>query len=417
MACIFTSAYLLANIRVLLNDVAETEWSDDELNKWVQEAAIDISTKALCYEVIDTSLATATGTLTYTEPTDCIKIHAVTTVPSDPTGTKEWGDNSADDYTGKMKDCLIYKAIIQNDDGVYIAVGCGSGVNKINRTVIQFDIKSDLEALGAATITSAILYLKVYSMAGTHNVQAFRLLQDWGETLVTWNFPWNTPGCGAASDAGEDDGVYDRKATFEGSDDTHTVGSYSSAIDITSLAQKWFAGTAKEYGVLLKSLNENQSNWVRWDQSEDSDGDRPYLEITYTTGVVVGRHKGLGQIHPRLINHLPHNVVGEPVHWYHHHNKLGIWPLSDAVYGIRVYHSKVTEDITAIPCELRPLAIPYAVAKARLSKRSKKEFAMFMSVYQNSVRYYRQAIYNARLGAGAKDQFEIPDKRVINANA
>jgi hypothetical protein len=409
------AAYLLSTIRALLNEISPDHWTDDQINKWVQEAAMDISIKTMGYESKG-EISTIVDTLEYDEPSNCIKAHSVIIGPTYSTTTKTWGENSGDDYSG-MKDCLIYKAIVQNDDGVYIAVGCGSGdPNKINRTVIQFDIKSDLEALGAVSITSANLYLKGYSMNGSHTVSAYRVLQNWGETTVTWVTPWNTAGCAAASDAGEDDGVYDRKATAENSDSTHTVGAYDTVLDLTSLAQAWFAGTAKEYGVLLQSDNEAVGNWLRWYQSEDAEGSKPYLEIVYAMGVATGRHKGLTRIHPRLINHVPHNISGEPIHYYHHHDKIGIWPLADTVYGVNVYFSKVTDDITDLPTELRLLAIPYCLAMARLSLAQKPEFDMLITMYLNSVIAHRRDRGQYKLGIiDSKDMFEIPEGNVTNA--
>ncbi len=200
--------------------------------------------------------------------------------------TEKWGENSTDDYSvGTSSDILIYKFNPDTGfDGVYIAVGCGNEATKVNRTVMHFDIKNDLDAVNATSVASAILYLNPDTMNGSHTISAYRVFQYWG-SAATWNSPWITAGCAAADDAGEDDGSFDRKATPESSDSTHSAGSYSTVLDLTSLAQKWFAGTAKEYGILLQSANEATNNWVRWHQSEDDpDGERPYLEIQYYIG-------------------------------------------------------------------------------------------------------------------------------------
>jgi len=125
-------------------------------------------------------------------------------------------------------------------------------------------------------------------------------------------------------------------------------------------------------------------------------------------------YKGLGQIHPRLINHVPHNVPGEPVHWYHHHEKIGVWPLPDNAYEIGIYCSKVTDDITDLPTELRLPAILYCLARARLSEGWKDDFEMFIIMYLNSLMAYRQGRGQYRLEEiDSKEMFEIPD-RVVN---
>lgn len=127
-------------------------------------------------------------------------------------------------------------------------------------------------------------------------------------------------------------------------------------------------------------------------------------------------HKGLSRIHPMLIYHVAHNETGEPVHYYHHHGKVGIWPLPDQYYDLSAYTSKITDDITDLPTELRLLAIPYCLAMARLSEGWEDDFQMFMAIYLNSLMAHRKDRGQYKLEKiDAKDKFEIPDKRVINA--
>lgn len=129
-------------------------------------------------------------------------------------------------------------------------------------------------------------------------------------------------------------------------------------------------------------------------------------------------HKGLSQIHPRLIQHMAHNESGEPIHYYHHHNKIGIWPLPDDTYYIDAFYSKVTEDITDLPTELRLLAIPYCLAMARLSEARKAEFDLFITMYLNSLMAHRKDRGQYKLeDIDSKDMFEIPQERRVNANA
>ena len=76
MTCTFTKAYLLETIRALLNEKSSVEWTDDQLNKWIQEAAIDISTKTLGDERVS-KFVTIANQLEYDDPTKCIKIHSI----------------------------------------------------------------------------------------------------------------------------------------------------------------------------------------------------------------------------------------------------------------------------------------------------------------------------------------------------
>lgn len=126
-------------------------------------------------------------------------------------------------------------------------------------------------------------------------------------------------------------------------------------------------------------------------------------------------YKGLSRIHPRLIHHVAHNETGEPIHYYHHHGKVGTWPLSDQAYDLLAYSSKVTETITDLPVELRLLAIPYCLAMARLSEGWEDDFEMFIKMYLNSIMAYRQDRGQYKLNTiDARDKFRIPEGKVVN---
>lgn len=62
-------------VRTLLNETTAAYWTDEEITNWIKEAVIDITTKTMCYEQI-TQITLVTNTMTYTEPTDCIKVYA-----------------------------------------------------------------------------------------------------------------------------------------------------------------------------------------------------------------------------------------------------------------------------------------------------------------------------------------------------
>lgn len=94
------AAYIRATVRALLNEYSSVQWTDDQLNKWIQEAAIDISTKTLGYETSD-FVFTAANTLEYDEPTGCIKVHACVLVP---------GCATADDIAYSDDDPIVMDA-------------------------------------------------------------------------------------------------------------------------------------------------------------------------------------------------------------------------------------------------------------------------------------------------------------------
>lgn len=80
----YSTTEALGQVRSLLNEPTASYWTNDELNKWVQEACVDISSKTLCVEKKDT-IALATNTMEYTALetlgagaiADIIKVHAV----------------------------------------------------------------------------------------------------------------------------------------------------------------------------------------------------------------------------------------------------------------------------------------------------------------------------------------------------
>ena len=59
--------------RVLLNEIVEGFWLNSELEQFIDDAAIDISTKTYCYE-LSKSVTMSTSTQLYTVSTDCLKI-------------------------------------------------------------------------------------------------------------------------------------------------------------------------------------------------------------------------------------------------------------------------------------------------------------------------------------------------------
>lgn len=102
----YTAAEALQQVRVLLNEPSPLFWTADEINKWIQEATADISTKTLCVEKKDT-IALATNTLEYTALetlgagaiANIIKVHAVIY------------NNDSTTYTGLVK---IHPRMIQH---------------------------------------------------------------------------------------------------------------------------------------------------------------------------------------------------------------------------------------------------------------------------------------------------------------
>lgn len=128
-------------------------------------------------------------------------------------------------------------------------------------------------------------------------------------------------------------------------------------------------------------------------------------------------YRGLRQIHPRMIQHLPEATAGEPYYWWYFNDKVGIFPLTSAgvvtaTGKVKLYYSvaKGIEDVAGtwyMPYYYQLLTIYYAVAMARKKQRMNAEADQFYAMYLNSVNFHRADLYDR--GVDSKDMFEIPD--------
>ena len=222
--------------------------------------------------------------------------------------------------------------------------------------------------------------------------------------------------------------VYSRPSTVSGCDDGYAVVGYAQGLGGSGYLQLISVESDGdiEDSAALNTL-EFETNMNRGYLDMITVGDNYYAVIYAGPGIdgwirtfrIVAsevEHKGLSRIHPRLIHHVIANETGEPVHYYHHHGKVGIWPLPDGTYTVKAYFSKVTDDITDLPSELRLSAIPYCLAMARLSEGWEDDFEMFITMYLNSLLAHRPDRGQYKLDAvDARDEFRMPEGKVINA--
>ena len=110
-------------------------------------------------------------------------------------------------------------------------------------------VRFDLAALApGSTVTAATLELYVVSSGNSNHLQvdAYQLLHAWGESSVTWNTPWSSPGANAVG--------ADRAATPAASAlvTPNDVGRWIT-LDLRALVQGWVNAPGTNHGVLLRA--------------------------------------------------------------------------------------------------------------------------------------------------------------------
>lgn len=154
-------------------------------------------------------------------------------------------------------------------------------------SLLRFTGLSNIAA--SSTVSAATLYIYQKTASGaTYSIDLRRVLQSWVEAQGTWNIystgnNWNTAGClGAGTD---------RVAAVVGTSATIglTTGAYYS-VDCTSLVQDIIDGTiASDEGFHLERTDAgNDGGFKAFSSSRDTDGQRPELVVTYTTGGPTG---------------------------------------------------------------------------------------------------------------------------------
>jgi hypothetical protein len=153
--------------------------------------------------------------------------------------------------------------------------------NKLNRTLLQFDLSS---IPSDALVSSATLSLWVKEVKdGNVSINARALTNSWNEAQVTWkardkaaNLLWTTQG------GDYDAGVLDTEAL--------TVGAKNvwAAWNVTSAAAGWVANPSGNLGVILESPVTTPKNETKFKGSDDGTASqRPKLEVCYGAGLTL----------------------------------------------------------------------------------------------------------------------------------
>lgn len=199
-----------------------------------------------------------------------------------------------------------------NLDGDLIRIqrnDAGSSTNGLIRFTGLSQIPDD------ATITSVTLglFLESSSVAGSMTVNFHQALRAWTESGATWNLwstgnSWTTPG---ALGAGTD-----RASTSTGSMSVSQTSQFytitnSGSGGLKDLVQDWVDGSTVNNGLQIqRSTSSSDGMLRRFTDSEGTNGNRPYLSVTYITSTATITVTEPGQ---SLDHVFPGQVV--PVRW------------------------------------------------------------------------------------------------------
>jgi hypothetical protein len=195
--------------------------------------------------------------------------------------TETIGDNSGDDYSGS-EFAEIREASPTSNFGSNSLVSYNpTGSSTEESAVIGF---SGISNITSGTVTSASMYMYQSSFSGnTHTISANRLLVSFTESQVTWNIRstgnnWNTGGAkGSGTDrSSTQTGVWSFPSSPDGYyaiTDGQLITDCQNLIDGTWTIPQW-----------ITERTDSNSGTKNIDTDDGTDGERPYLSITYSTG-------------------------------------------------------------------------------------------------------------------------------------
>lgn len=204
------------------------------------------------------------------------------------------GDNTGNTYSGTDDTQLKANAATTNYGSSGSMDVNKYGVGDHANALVKFTGLSSIT--GPVTVSSATLYLYYTgptSGSDTHTIDVHRVLRAWVEAQATWNVystgnSWTTAG-----------------GLSDGNDRVATVSASFALIGNTSPSYVAFTGAqlATDIENIINGVNTNNgflversdagddTNFRVFASSEGSDGQRPYLDITYTVAGATVRHR------------------------------------------------------------------------------------------------------------------------------
>ncbi len=200
------------------------------------------------------------------------------------------GENTADDYGGNTIDNRIVASSVDTNYGSSDILYFRSNAANRYNVLLSFPDVTSLPSGLTVSSSSVNMYLKSQFSTDTFTIQWRKIDDDrnWIEDESTWNnasttpdLEWTTPGC--LSDGN------DRSATVSASGSiASTLSQYyaHSGSQLNTDIENDVESVTESYGYIGERSDTSSSatSYKGMSSSEDTNTQRPYLSVTYTTG-------------------------------------------------------------------------------------------------------------------------------------
>lgn len=193
------------------------------------------------------------------------------------------GDNTGDDYSGTEDSRMQETAYTTNYGSATEYEIQSQTTSNRHHVCLKFSGISNLPSSLSVTSSVVSLYLNLSFYSGNQTITCNRLLRNWVESQVTWDdyatsAAWTSGG--ATSDGNDRDGTSAASVTHS---ESTGYKNFSDTSQIQGEVEDFADGTLTNYGwVFYRS--DTASDLIRlFTSSEGTDGERPYLTVTYTT--------------------------------------------------------------------------------------------------------------------------------------
>jgi len=197
------------------------------------------------------------------------------------------GNNTGDDYSG-VEDTTLLEANPTYNYGSEVILATRGTSSYKNITLISASGLSNIPA--TSVVSLATISIEHIDLAQTDTLVLRGLLRNWGEgnkggtaaeagesswNCYSYSNAWTTAG-------GLSDGN-DRDADSCGTISLNGSYGFKTSSNINGIVQDWVDGSRSNYGLQITATRTDSTEFSYWSNNY-SDGHRPYLTVTYTTG-------------------------------------------------------------------------------------------------------------------------------------